>query len=77
LIPGKPGDRVTTTRRDAISLAGLLRSADLAAVWVPDEGREAMRDPVRARAAAVETLRVLTTTAQITPPTTLGYLLLD
>jgi hypothetical protein len=27
-------------------------------VWVPDESHEAMRDLVRARAAAVETLRV-------------------
>ena len=58
LIPRKPGDRVKTNRRDAIALARLLRAGELTAVWVPDEGHEAMRDLVRARAAAVETLRV-------------------
>ena len=58
LIPRKPGDRVKTNRRDAVSLAKLLRAGELTAVWVPDEGHEAMRDLVRARAAAVETLRV-------------------
>jgi transposase len=42
----------------AISLAKLLRAGELTAVWVPDEGHEAMRDLVRGRAAAVETLRV-------------------
>lgn len=57
LIPRKPGDRVKTNRRDALALARLLRAGELTAVWVPDEGHEAMRDLVRARAAAVETLR--------------------
>jgi transposase len=57
LIPRKPGDRVKTNRRDAVSLARLLRAGELTAVWVPDEGHEAMRDLVRARAAAVETQR--------------------
>ena len=54
----KPGDRVKTNRRDALALARLLRAGELTAVWVPDESHEAMRDLVRARAAAVETLRV-------------------
>lgn len=58
LIPRKRGDRVKTNRRDALSLARLLRAGELTAVWVPDEDHEAMRDLVRARAAAVETLRV-------------------
>lgn len=58
LIPRKPGDRVKTNHRDTISLARLLRAGELTAVWVPYEGRKAMRDLVRARAAAVETLRV-------------------
>jgi transposase len=58
LIPRKPGDRVKTNRRDAIALAKLLRAGELTAVWVSDEGHEAMRDLVRARAAAVESLRV-------------------
>ena len=58
LIPRKPGDRVKTNRRDAVALAKLLRAGELTAVWVPDESHEAMRDLVRARAAAVETLCV-------------------
>jgi len=32
LIPKKPDDRVKTNRRDAISLAKLLRAAELTAV---------------------------------------------
>src|SRR5215208_4853933 len=58
LIPRRPGDRVKTNRRDALTLARLLRAGELTPVWVPDEGHEAIRDLVRARAAAVETLRV-------------------
>lgn len=58
LIPRKPGDRVKTNRRDAVGLARLMRAGELTAVWVPDAGHEAMRDLVRARSAAVETLRV-------------------
>jgi transposase len=57
LIPRKPGDRVKTNRRDAISLAKQLRADDLTAVWVPDPRHEAMRDLTRARQAAVEDLR--------------------
>jgi transposase len=58
LIPRRPGERVKTNRRDAVALAKLLRAGELTAVWVPDKGHEAMRDLVRARAAAVETMRV-------------------
>jgi transposase len=57
LIPRKPGDRVKTNRRDAVSLARQLRAGDLTAVWVPDLHHEAMRDLSRAREAAVEDLR--------------------
>jgi transposase len=57
LIPKKPGDRVKTNRRDAVSLAKLLRAGELTAVWVPDEGHEAMRDLTRARETAVIDLR--------------------
>ena len=57
LIPKKPGDRVKTNRRDAVSLAKQLRAGDLTAVWVPDERHEAMRDLTRAREAAVEDVR--------------------
>jgi transposase len=34
LVPKKAGDRVKTNRRDAVSLAKLLRAGDLTAVWV-------------------------------------------
>lgn len=57
LIPRKPGERVKTNRRDALSLAKLLRAGELTAVWVPDGRHEAMRDLSRARGAAVEDLR--------------------
>ena len=57
LIPKKPGDRVKTNRRDAMSLARQLRAGELTAVWVPDRGHEAMRDLTRARETAVMDLR--------------------
>ena len=47
LIPRKPGDRVKTNRRDALSLARLLRAGELTSVWAPDERHEVMRDLVR------------------------------
>jgi transposase len=49
LVPGKPGDRVKTDRRDARKLAHFLRSGDLTEVYVPDEAIEAIRDLERAR----------------------------
>ena len=57
LIPKKPGDRVKTNRRDAVSMAKLLRAGELTAVWVPDRRHEAMRDLTRARETAVIDLR--------------------
>ncbi len=57
LIPRRPGDRVKTNRRDAQSLARLLRAGELTAVWVPNETHEAVRDLVRARAIAAEDYR--------------------
>jgi transposase len=57
LIPQKPGDRVKTNRRDALSLARQLRAGELTAVWVPDARHEAMRDLTRTRGAAVRDLR--------------------
>jgi len=57
LIPKKPGERVKTNRRDAVSLVKQLRGGDLTAVWVPDPRHEAMRDLTRAREVAVEDLR--------------------
>jgi transposase len=49
LVPGKPGDRVKTDRRDARKLAHFLRSGDLTEVHVPEEAVEAIRDLERAR----------------------------
>lgn len=49
LVPGKPGDRVKTDRRDARKLAHFLRSGDLTEVHVPEEAVEAVRDLERAR----------------------------
>ena len=49
LIPKRPGDRVKTDRRDALSLATLLRAGQLTAVWVPDASHEAMRTLARLR----------------------------
>jgi transposase len=56
LIPKKPGDRVTTDRRDARQLARLMRSGDLTPVSVPAVDDAAIRDLRRARE---ETLRDL------------------
>jgi transposase len=57
LIPRRPGDRVKTNRRDAVTLAKLHRAGELTAVWVPDPGHEAMRELVRAREATRAELR--------------------
>jgi transposase len=57
LIPKKPGERVKTNRRDAVTLARLLRAGELTSVWVPDAVHEAVRDLVRARQAAAEDFR--------------------
>src|SRR3954447_14115285 len=57
LIPRKPGERVKTNRRDALTLARLHRAGELTAVWIPDPTHEAMRDLVRARTAAMEAVR--------------------
>jgi len=57
LIPKRPGERVKTNRRDAVSLARLLRAGELTAIWVPDTTHEAVRDLARAREAASADLR--------------------
>ncbi len=57
LIPKRPGERVKTNRRDALTLAKLHRAGELTSVWVPDPGHEAVRELVRAREAAMEALR--------------------
>lgn len=57
LVPKRAGERVKTNRRDAVTLARLLRAGELTPVWVPDAVHEAVRDLVRAREAGAEDLR--------------------
>jgi transposase len=57
MVPVRPGGHIKTDRRDATTLAALFRAGELTSVWVPDAAHEAMRDLVRARHAAVETVR--------------------
>ena len=57
LIPRKPGDRVKTDRRDALTLARLLRSGDLTAIYVPGIEDEALRDLSRGREDALRDLK--------------------
>src|SRR5258708_3470358 len=57
LIPKRPGERVKTNRRDAVTLARLHPAGELTGVWVPDAVHEAVRDLVRAREAAADDLR--------------------
>ncbi len=57
LIPKRPGERVKTNRRDAMTLARLHRAGELTRIWIPDPGHEAVRELVRAREAAMEDLR--------------------
>jgi transposase len=56
-IPRPSGERIKTDRRDAMKLARLARSNDLAVVRVPGPGDEAVRDLVRARDDAVREQR--------------------
>ena len=57
LIPRKAGDRVKTDRRDAITLARLMRSGDLTSISVPSVEDEALRDVSRGRDAAMQDLK--------------------
>src|SRR5881296_4646223 len=57
LIPRKPGDRVKTDRRDALTLARLMRSGDLSAIYVPRLEDEALRDLSRGRDDALQDLK--------------------
>jgi transposase len=52
-IPQRPGERIKTDRRDALSLASFARSAELTPVLIPDVRDEAMRDLARTREDAV------------------------
>lgn len=53
MIPKRPGDRIKTDRRDAMSLARLYRSGDIKSVYIPGPEDEAIRDLSRAREDAV------------------------
>jgi transposase len=53
-IPRRPGERIKTDRRDALTLASFARSAELTAVMIPDEIDEAMRDLARTREDGVQ-----------------------
>ena len=57
LIQRKAGDRVKTDRRDALTLARLLRSGDLSSIYVPTVDDEAIRDLSRAREDTVRDLK--------------------
>jgi transposase len=57
LIPRKAGDRVKTDRRDAITLARLMRSGDLSPIHVPGIEDEALRDLSRGRDDAMQDLK--------------------
>jgi transposase len=57
LIPRQAGDRVKTDRRDAITLARLMRSGDLSSIYVPGIEDEALRDLSRGREAAMHDLK--------------------
>jgi transposase len=57
LIPRKPGDRVKTDRRDAATLARLMRSGDLSSIYVPQIEDEAIRDLSRGREDAMRDLK--------------------
>ncbi len=57
-IPKAPTDRIKNDHRDAVGLARLLRAGELTPVWIPDLTHEAMRDLIRARAAAKHDNRI-------------------
>jgi len=57
LIPRKAGDRVKTDRRDAMTLARLMRSGDLSAIYVPGIEDEALRGLSRGRDDAMQDLK--------------------
>jgi transposase len=56
-VPKRPGERIKTNRRDAVTLARLHQAGELTGVWIPDGAHEAVRDLVRAREAAANDLR--------------------
>ncbi|MBI3455576.1 MAG: transposase [Candidatus Rokubacteria bacterium] len=47
LTPRRPGERIKTNRRDARKLVRLFHAGELAAIHVPDEAEESVRDLLR------------------------------
>jgi len=68
LIPKQPGSPFKTDKRDACSIARLLRAGELTAVYVPEPTDEAIRDLCRARTDAVDDLRRCRGQSVPTPP---------
>ena len=54
LIPKQPGSPFKTDKRDARTIARLLRAGELTAVYIPEPTDEAIRDLCRARTDAVD-----------------------
>jgi transposase len=57
LIPKQPGSPFKTDKRDARTIARLLRAGELTGVYVPEPTDEAIRDLCRARTDAVDDMR--------------------
>jgi len=57
LIPKQPGSPFKTDKRDARSIARLLRAGELTGVYVPEPTDEAIRDLCRSRTDAIDDLR--------------------
>lgn len=57
LIPKQPGAPFKTDKRDARTIARLLRAGELVAVYIPEPTDEAIRDLCRARTDAIDDLR--------------------
>ena len=57
LIPKAPGAPFKTDKRDARTIARLLRAGELTAVYVPEPTDEAIRDLCRARTDAIDDSR--------------------
>jgi len=57
LIPKQPGSPFKTDKRDARTIARLLRAGELTAVYVPEPTDEAIRDLCRSRTDAIDDQR--------------------
>jgi transposase len=53
MISKKPGDRIKTNRRDAVTLARLFLAGESTSVWVPDAIHKAGRPAISGSAIAL------------------------